>query len=524
MFTNRIFKSSLAVFVLLAMLFSFCACASTPEESFKKSHEASVQSALDAIDVYYNKLDKYDPNNMALDATVSVRISDALVKLINTAAKIDLSFINNASIKLNEVVKDNKAAVDLSLDLNKKSLISANVLLDMVTGDIYMAIPVLAEKYIKLNLSTLLGEEINISEMMSGANTKDILPPKETVKALILKYYNVVMDNITEVTEAEETITANGVSQECTAYEIVLTEKQTADIVLDVMKAIADDQDIKKIVYSFINYVNDLSASVDTADALDPDEAYNEFISELRDMIAEGEEAMTNGEISDDVMLTWKTYTGKKSVILGTQIKCNVDGEQYIVSILSAQDGDMIGNEAYVEAEGERIVYIKGEETTKDGKVSGSYDVSIDNESILIIDLADIDTKSMEKGFINGSISLSPSKKLLEILQDEMGMDMSVAGSILSSIALKLDVEQTESACKMTVGLINNGEEYVAIVIDGTISEGKTIEAPAAEQTTEDILTWTMSVDLNALITALEESELPDELVNAIKDLFVSEY
>ena len=523
MFTNRIVRASLAVFVLLAMLFSFCACMATPEESFKKSQEAAVQSVVDAIDVYYDKLDTYDPSNMALDATVSVRISDALIKLINTAAEMDLSFINNAAIKLSEITKDNKVAIGLSLDLNQKSLVSANAIMDMATSDIYMAVPVLAEKHIKLNLAALLGEEVDFSNLMSGANIKDILPPKETVKALILKYYNVVMDNITEVTETKETLTSNSVSQECTSYEIVLTEKQAADIVLDVMKAVADDQDIKNIVYSVINYVNDLSASVDAEAAINADEAYNEFISELRDVIAEGEQEMAEGDITDDVMLTWKTYVGKKSAILGTQINYDFEDEKCLISILSAQDGETIGEDVYIDVNGE-TVHVKGKLTEKDGKLTGSYDVVINNEYMLIIDLADIDTKSLEKGFINGSISLSPSKKLLQILQDELGFDLSVAGPLMSSIALKFDVEQTESSSKMTVGLINNGEEYVAIVIDGTISEGKVIEAPAAEQTTEDILTWAMSVDFNALITALDESDLPDELVNAIKDLFVPAY
>ena len=60
-------------------------------------------------------------------------------------------------------------------------------------------------------------------------------------------------------------------------------------------------------------------------------------------------------------------------------------------------------------------------------------------------------------------------------------------------------------------------EEYLSIVIDTKICDPEAITIPT--NTTNDAEEWSDGFDFSALITALEESDLPDGIVLLIKIL-----
>ncbi len=513
---SNFLRSVIAIFVMAAMMLSLTACGKTPEENFKQTQQDTVDSLCKAVDTYYENLEKYDPKDMNLQADVNVRLGTTLLSMLRSMTAMEFDWIKDLTIHMEENLKDNTLSMGLALSMNGKQLLAADALLDMAQNNVYVAIPVMAEKYLKLNLAESMGVDMDLSQLMSQMDYSKMLPEKDQVKGLIKKYYGIVMENITAVTEAEGTVTAAGISQECQILTVELTQKQAADIILDVMKAVAEDEVIKDIFFAMVDYMND-GMNVEDG-VLSADDAYNEMISELKDAIAEAEEEMTDGTITDDVMLKWTTYATKKSVVLGYDFVATMDGESAQLFMAEAQNGTKIGQEFYVTMDGEKMFALEGELTEEKDVLAGTYELFVEGESMAFIDLADVDAKKLEEGTFDGSVSISPSKGLIDLLTGELGTDAPIAGLSLSAVSLKLDVEQSKKdATKVTISLMSGSEEFVAIVVDTAISDGKTVSVPA--DSAEDAMTWLQSLDFQALLTALDESDLPDEFVEMLQNL-----
>ena len=70
---------------------------------------------------------------------------------------------------------------------------------------------------------------------------------------------------------------------------------------------------------------------------------------------------------------------------------------------------------------------------------------------------------------------------------------------------------------------MNGTEEYVAITAKTVIGEGTTVKLP--DNTTENPDEWAQSLDLNKLVSAVKDSELPDYVKQMVEAMIMfSEY
>lgn len=524
MSNKRIIRSIVAVISLLAMLLSLVACNAKPIDNFKRIQQKSIDRIVSSIDDYYEKIESNSPQNATVNTKVNVQFGSSILSAIQLMADMDFDWINNIDFNISNTVNNGNVASYIELALNDKSLISADIAYDTAKSIFYFAIPILSEKYLAIDLEDTAGADIGaLTDIVNTTDYSDILnllPEKAQMKELILKYFGIVIDNITDVTEAEGFVSASNVTQECTVYKVVLTQRQVADIITDLLNAVSEDETVKSLIYKYVDYVNEIGSMADASDvALSADDIYNEFVTETKDAVADiNEEVTLRGEKADGVLLEWETYVSSKSEIIGCNFLYTDDNGSYQLFMASAKSDKNIGQEIYIISNGGEIFALGGDLTNDSKMLSGTYDLSIEGETIVFIDLADIDVKKFEAGLLDGSISISPSKALLEELTNSLDESLSFVKSILSTASLKVDIEQNKKEqAKITFSIASTMEEYLSIAIDTEICDPEAITIPA--NTTDDAEEWSSSFNFNSLITALEESDLPDGIVFLIKIL-----
>ena len=135
------------------------------------------------------------------------------------------------------------------------------------------------------------------------------------------------------------------------------------------------------------------------------------------------------------------------------------------------------------------------------------------------IDIADVDADKLEDGYFVGSITISPSKGLIDMISDEFDLDddFSFAGLAISNLALKIDVqENSEDKFKVTVSVMNGKSAYASITLAAELSSGKKVSTPSK---TDDMEDWAEDIDFDALINKIEKSGLPDYIVDLFEDI-----
>ena len=78
-------------------------------------------------------------------------------------------------------------------------------------------------------------------------NLTSVLPDSKTLSTLLDRYGNIIIDSFEEGSSVEESVSVDGISEECTAYEGIISEKSAYTIVEKVLTTAKDDEEIKAL-------------------------------------------------------------------------------------------------------------------------------------------------------------------------------------------------------------------------------------------------------------------------------------
>ena len=486
MFTLKKFKSVLAILLLLAVAFAAMSCGAKPsEETFRGSYDKALEGVLESVDKYYGKIEQYDFNNLGIDMTMGITLSDGFVSELGNIIPIDLSFLNNLKMSMSENIKGDKISVNYGLIYGETELIDASIIADLAANAVFVGIPVLNETFVQYG-----GDEGVDFSIFSGSDISSVLPEKDSVKNLIKGVYNVVMDNIGEVTFAETELTANGVTQKCVEYTVELSEKELADIMVKFLKLLETDEYLKDIVITLANYSNfQISANADSELYVDPDEAYEEVVGYIREGIAtfENEE-----DLSDETTLIWKSYITDNQDIIGIKLEA-IDlenGESAGFYLGTARDKKDMGFELYTTELGEKVLVINGK-AALDGKIaSGSFEIKSEGEEVTVISFENVDAAKLMDGTFSGTFTVSLSEASFNLGETNLEID---------EPSLKIDVvSPDEKHAEIAFGLYDGDELLTSITCEYNVSEAKDITVP--EKVTTDMETWSAGINLNKLM------------------------
>ncbi len=513
MFSTRIFKSVIAMLLLLTLTCGLLACGAAPsEKSFNKAYDKEVDNLLDGIGDYYDRVDDYDTDNMKMDLEIGVDLSDDLLSLLRSYTSYDLSFINDAKIKLSENFKNDIISVALGLAYGKTDIVAADMIMDIAGENSYVGIPVLSDVFYKAPIE--VSGANSLSDILElGSDT--LLPDQKALKSLVKKVYNVVMDGIGEPTFAKTELTVNGVTESCVAYENKLSQKQIVAIAVDLFEMLKSDEDFKKIVVDFVTAMKEFSS--DDIEGT-PEEAYEELVDIFQEAID-----TAPADATDETALVLTSYVDDKLNIIGSKVVLyDVEDVMATFYMATAQNKDDVGREIYFANSESKLFEITGD-LTDDGKtLAGTYELKIEGQSMVFLDLENVNVKKLEDGYFVGTASLSPSKGFIDMITEDADVELSGLGLTVANLSVKIDVEKNDGKeAKIAMSLMNGSTPYASITMDSKISDGEKVTLPG--NTTTDAETWPTGFEFDKLADNVSKSGLPDFIVEFVEMLASSQ-
>jgi hypothetical protein len=135
---------------------------------------------------------------------------------------------------------------------------------------------------------------------------------------------------------------------------------------------------------------------------------------------------------------------------------------------------------------------------------------------MVFIDLENVDVKKLEDGYFVGSISIAPSKGLLEEIAYYADVDFSMIGVAVSGMALRVDVAKNNGKdIDMTVSLMSGSDPYISVSMKNKITDGSTVKEP--KKTVDDPDAWIMEFDTEEFKKRVEKSDLPEYITEYIE-------
>ena len=449
----------------------------------------------------------------AAEGELRLVLGDELLQMAETAlgGQMQLDWVKDIAIAYDMNTDGSAEEFSLGLKLGKTEILALNMIMDMVKGDIYMALANLSDKYLYINGGSAVvggasGSSI-LGSIYGNENLTKALPDEETVNELIDKYVEIVLDQLENVEKSSDSVKVDGIEQDCTKIKFTVTQEDFMNIALALLEEVKNDGEIEDIIKDFVKFLND-EELLDQ----DPSKVYSELVSGIEDTIKEGKEAKASmdSESLKRELMSITDYVNGSHEIIGRDLE--VAGQKY-VSYATAHDGSDFATEVNIA----NMLTFKGNGTDKSDKISGKFNLTVSGMNIADVEVTDFDTAALDDQILNGTFRVLINKQLLS------GIDAGDYAALLSGfdgIEIKSAGDKDEASVEFNV--IYNNKTLVGIATDAKKVDSEKIAAPDKKDTidatdSEAVKAYLESLDLDKLYTALKDAGVPSQLVDLLK-------
>lgn len=512
---SKIFKTLISAILVIVLSFGLFSCddaSGHSADSFGKAYSKKIDSFVKDLEKSFDNVAKYNPQDMKMDAELSFELSDALLSLISSNSDYDISWINDSKLTVSENIKGDMASIALGLGYKNKDVLAANLIMNSVKGEMFMSIPALNDKFAKLEMETFPLED------MESLDINKFFPKKHLLGNVLKATFAKILDGVSTVSYDEVDLEVNGVKQSCVEYSVTFSQVELAALAAGVLETIGINEDFKTLVCDFVKEYNK-SAGKNGEDGIEstPEQVYNDLKVEILGLSQQLNLLCVSGYLTEEPALEWTSYITGDLEVIGTEISITVEDENITFYTATARSGNNVGTELYFGNDIHKVIEISGN-LVDDGKtLSGSYELKLQGESMLFVDFDGVDMHEYDKGYFVGSISISPSKGLIDLIIDESQADSTVFGALVSSASIKIDVEKNNGEhVKATLSVMSGKVPYASVMIDGKIAKGNTVNVP--NKTVNGFEEWAAGADVDKFIDKIEKSGLPDYVVDFLSE------
>jgi len=277
----------------------------SPAEYYSYLEKRNVAAIIDAFIPVSETSDPQDSLGTGIDVSSNMTINhDAVDPIVKSYLGTSLSEyeelfgITLESIGINALMKTDgeQSAESLTLKLNDVTLISADLFLNLLTGQTMLRLPELSDAYLSLSEGTDSASDQKVFEHLTKAETADFLT----------RYSDIIIDHIHEVSpEKDTTLTLDTLSEEYTTLKVLMRAEDLYEMEMEVLDAAENDAYLLNIA---------VSSGFTT-------EQYHQELTKLRD------EFTASKDVLED--LTMMIYVDKAGRILGR----NITSEDSVASI-----------------------------------------------------------------------------------------------------------------------------------------------------------------------------------------------
>ena len=511
--TRKLLKKVIAVAAassLIAAGGSTVMAAGSYQEAETAAYDKFVSGVASSWEEY---LASYQTAQKGANAKITLNVEDTGRALLGAmTGGMDFSWLQSISLDTNTSLQQGLEALTAAVLLNDSKLCDLNIYMDFAKMAEYIQIPDISEGYL---VAPMESSDVSISDDSMKlyfnllSDLSSVLPDKDTLSTLLERYGQLVISNMEDGASTDETVSVEGISEDCTVYEGQLSEASTVKMLEDIAKTAKDDKEIKSLFDSW------------TEAGIATDDQYQEFQTAVDDLLSDSAD-----EGADDSTLIYsRIWVNNEDKVVGREIG-TVDGaETTPVFTWKAPSAD--GSSALlleVQADGSSLT-LTGSGTSSEGLLTGDYILAMDGTETMDIHVADLETKPEKTGYYNGKFTLTFPAVDTESTGSEDATTNPLAGL---AVEVNLTSDITTETSQIDLTLTTSGAALATLSISGGYGEGPETKdgdslTPAYSVDDEnDAVEYMKTINWDTLAANATAAGVPEELVSQLQTLLDS--
>ena len=511
--TRKLLKKVIAVAAassLIAAGGSTVMAAGSYQEAETAAYDKFVSGVASSWEEY---LASYQTAQKGSNAKITLNVEDTGRALLGAmTGGMDFSWLQSISLDTNTSLQQGLEALTSAVLLNDSKLCDLNIYMDFAKMAEYIQIPDISEGYL---VAPMESSDVSISDDSMKlyfnllSDLSSVLPDKDTLSTLLERYGQLVISNMEDGASTDETVSVEGISEDCTVYEGQLSEASTVKMLQDIAKTAKDDKEIKSLFDSW------------TEAGIATDDQYQEFQTAVDDLLSDSAD-----EGADDSTLIYsRIWVNNEDKVVGREIG-TVDGAETTPAFTwKAPSAD--GSSALlleVQADGSSLT-LTGSGTSSEGLLTGDYIFAMDGTETMDIHVADLETKPEKTGYYNGKFTLTFPAVDTESTGSEDATTNPLAGL---AVEVNLTSDITTETSQIDLTLTTSGAALATLSISGGYGEGPETKdgdslTPAYSVDDEnDAVEYMKTINWDTLAANATAAGVPEELVSQLQTLLDS--
>lgn len=489
--------------------------------------EAWAKSVAEFTSAYAESMKSSENLMSGAQADISLKLEDSGRSLLGFLVPDDISWADSLVLSTTSSFVDGKEGILMKVLLNDTQICTIEYYLDPETQDIFMKIPELSDKYIKVNLKEAaeiqaksleeaasdLSDDLDSavtasSDFMEGysaglnasvslfSDLSASMPEGSVLEELLNKYGTLIFDNVAEGESSQDTLTAGDVSADCTVYEGQITLENGVKMANAILSEAKSDKELEGILSNWAQLLPD------------SEDLYDQFIK----AIDTGLDSLKDVDTSDtDSYLSTRIWVDGNGDIAGRELGIHEgDTDTPILTWKMPKADSDFGYLLSVTAD-DSSFELSGSGKIENDKLNGTYTFSQDSSPVVNIEVKDYDVASEKEGNLNGTYTIT--------FAEDMANEDAAA---LQNFALIMDIASAKDTGSISLSVTSGGSTLGTLSI--TSGAGETVDIPDLSSITEsysaydeDAMTaYAATMDFTEILSNLSDAGVPDEVITSI--------
>ena len=475
-----------------------------PDEYYRTIEKRVINDYLDAYKSNYNySVDTFKSDELTMDLEAEVSDFGKLVDYVLQenpdidASSFDFSNLKSVAAFMTLSKDKDSAGFELGAKVNNNELLSGNASFNLADKEVYAQIPAISDDYVDLSAAFSEISDEDMAELDQifelYGNLFDIYPSSDDMADMYERYFDIVLNSITDVEKEKGTIEANDVEQKCTILTVNVSGEDLYNICCDVVDELKDEEIVIDMIDGLLSSIKSMdldSSDLDDLENFDA-ETYRESVSELKDQLKEHKDDFK--DLKD--VLEMNVYVDNSGKILGREITVTVEDKEATIYSLMAISSKKYGYEAGVEVDGKTICTLEGEGNYNLKDFDGEYEFYIPEEDLKVfIALDNCNTVDMLTDSFSGDISISTNYDALKDME------------------LKLTIDSKRDSFYIKASGYYQNNLYASVSLDFKLSTDAKSYAP---NKSANIITINSEDDLKNYINKLDVANYVNDVLDA---------
>ena len=336
-------------------------------------------------------------------------------------------------------------------------------------------------------------------------------------RELLSDYLDIIIENLDNVTKADTSITASGVSQDCTEYTAVVDYDTLVKCAKALLTKAQTDKELKEFIYDYLKSIEENYEKITVKYGLSPDYFgfdADDTLENIYDKIDEWKDDFPDFDEEDYTYnCSLSLYVDNSGNIIGIKaVYANVwYGQNYsgfeaklYTTKNKTEFGVDLDVESYDYGDKDEIVRFKGNGTIKGNKRTGDMSLSINDTKVANLSVEDVEFSKLINGSLNGKVTITPKEAILYEIGDEF-----------KGVSLVAELGGTIENVKLDISAVKNSKTLATLNIEYSHGKKSTISIPTnaidIDETDEETL------DFEKINDTLSKAGMPEELIEEIK-------